>query len=58
MKVYRFTFTAEDEIAAENPVEAFKKAKELLQLGYYGPTLETIEFVRDIEAEEPGTPAD
>lgn len=58
MKVYRFTFTVEDEIAAESQLEAWKAAREMLQLGYYGPTLESIEFDRDLEPEESGAPTD
>lgn len=55
MKVYRFSFTIDDEIVAETRDRAYRIVRELFQLGYYGPTRDNLEFDRELslEGEEP-----
>ena len=52
MNLYRLLLDVEDEIQAETHEEAWVKFRERVTKGYYGPTRENVEFIKEVREED------
>mgnify|MGYP001112394961 CR=1 FL=1 len=50
MYVYRISLTIEDEVLAETKREAWKQFTERIREGFYGPTINEVEEIEEVES--------
>ncbi len=52
MNLYRLTLNIDDEMQAETHEGAWVKFQARVREGYYGPTRENVEFIKEVREEE------